>query len=226
MVKSLLPCVALVVALASAGEVMVPEVTELPDAQKVLLTLTGGTDDAAFCARSIGGEERRATCRLPSEGLEQWKLALVAQTVKDGSINGFSFVTWKPAEAKPEHEWPELKEIPGALARIRGAEALVLHQLASTEKDAKWSFEIISFRKMESGEDEEAILRAKKQIIEEGGTRLVEAGRFTLVAPAPPSERLRYGVVVVPVWKETGKILDGFDAQLATTPSPASPGGA
>jgi hypothetical protein len=208
---------------ASGGDVMIPEVTEMPGAQKLLVTLAAG-EGPALLVRSIGGEEQRATLRLPSEGLDRYKLALIAQTTKEGTIAGFSLVTWKPGEKKEggtARAWPELKDVAGATARIRGAQALMLRRLAAPEKDAKWSFELISFRRIEPKEEDDPIVRAKKEVIEEGGARLIEDRRFTLIAPTTPTEDPRYGVLLVPAWKEEGRTLDGFDGQLVTTPAPA-----
>lgn len=228
MVRFLLACGILGAVLASAAEYMAPEVTEIPDTQKLLVALAAEEDGTAFLVRSLGEEDQRVTLRPPADGLDRFKLALIAQTKKGGAITGFSLVTWKPVEKKAEgaaREWPELKDIAGATARIRGAQTLMLRRLpvAEAAKDAKWSFELISFRKIEPKEEDDAIVRAKKEVIEDGGARLIEDRRFTLIAPSAPSEALRYGVVLVPVWKE--QILDGFDAQLVTTPAPAGSGG-
>ena len=63
---ALLSCLAVAGVVAFAGDVMVPEVTEMQGAQKILFSFGGGGEDApAFLARSIGGEEQRATFRLP-----------------------------------------------------------------------------------------------------------------------------------------------------------------
>jgi hypothetical protein len=223
--ESVLAILVLGGALVSAGEVMVPEVTEMPDAPKVLLSLNGGGEDPFwFAIRSIGGDEQRATRALPREGIDRYKLALIAQTAKDGGIAGHSLVTWTPAEKKAEREWPVLTAIDKATATIRGgAQALLLRPLPADQK--KWGFEVISFRRIEPKEDEEAILKAKKEVIEEGGARFVEEGRFPLIAPAPPTAKMRYGVLLLPVWKEPGRILDGFDAQLVTTPAPTGTAG-
>jgi hypothetical protein len=211
-------------ALASGGEAMIPEVTEMPGAQKILLSLGAEEGAPALLVRGIGGEEHRAICRLPAEGLEKYKLALIAQTAKDGAIQGFSLVTWKPAakdEELPKRTWPELKDVPGATARIRGAEVLMLRRLqAPPESAAKWCIELISFRKLEAKEAEDPVVRAKKEVIEDGSTRLIEDRRYTLFAPTTPTEDPRFGVILKPVWKEEGR-LDGFDAQLVTTPAPA-----
>jgi len=212
----------------SAGEAMAPDVTHIPDAPKLLVALAAEEGGPAFLVRALDGDGQRVSRELPAEGLDQYKLALIAQTAKDGAIAGYSLVTWKPAEKSAEgtaREWPELKNVAGATARIRGAQTFMLRRFAPPEgKDAKWSLEVISFRKIEPKEDEEAIKRGKKEIVEEGGVRLVEQARFTLVAPNTPNEETCYGVVFVPVWKEAGRILDGFDAQLVTTPAPATAG--
>lgn len=115
----------------------------------------------------------------------------------------------------------------GATAKIRGAQVLMLRQLPPPEgvKEAKWSFELISFRKIEPKEEDDPVVRAKKEVIEDKGARLIEDRRFTLAAPTAPHEAMRYGIVLVPVWKEKGLTLDGFDAQLVTTPAPAGSGG-
>lgn len=212
----------------SAGEAMAPEVTHIPDTGKLLVALAAEEGGPAFLVRSLEGEGQRVPRPLPAGDLDRYKLALIAQTRGEGAIAGYSLVTWKPAEKAAEGEapaWPELKEIAGATARIRGAQTFMLRQFSPPEgKDAKWSLELISFRKMEPKEDQEAILRAKKEIIEDGGVRLVEQARFTLVAPSTPTEETCYGVILVPVWKEKGRILDGFDAQLVSTPAPATEG--
>ena len=225
-IRVVLSCGFLGAALASGGEVMVPDVAAIPGASKVLVALAAEEGGPALVVRSVGGEEQSVTRRLPKEGFERFKLALIAETGKDGAIAGFSCVTWKPAEKKadaPAREWPELKDIAGATARIRGAQVLMLRRLAVPEtaagKDAKWSFELISFRRIEPKEEDDAIVRAKKEVIEEGGARLIEDRRFTLVAPSAPDETRLYGVLLVPVWKD-GRILDGYDAQLVTTPAP------
>jgi hypothetical protein len=212
-----------VAALAFAGEVMVPEVTELADTSGVLLTFDGGGEGRpAFVARSIGDETQRATRPVPSAGLDRFKLALIAKTGEDLAITGFSVVTWKSAEKAGSDEWPEISNVAGSTARIRGAGTLVLRRRQTVEKDAKWSFEIVSFRTIDpKKDDDERITKAKKEVIEEGGARLVEDERFTLAPPESPSADTRYGVVLVPVWKESGRILDGFDAQLVRAPSPA-----
>ena len=210
----------------SAGEAMAPEVTHLPDTGKLLVGIVADGPGPSLLVRALEGDGQRVARQLPAEGLSEYKLGLIAQTAKDGVIAGYSLVTWKPAEKGAEgaaREWPQLKDVAGATARIRGAQTLMLRRFAAAEgKDAKWSLEILSFRKMEPKEDEEAILRAKKEIVEDGGVRLVEQARFTLVAPSAPTEANCYGIVLVPVWKEEGRILDGFDAQLVTTPAPAA----
>jgi hypothetical protein len=217
---ALLSCLAFLAVAAFAGDAMVPEVTEIPGAQKILFSFGGGGEDApAFLARSVGGEEQSVTRKLPSEGVSDYKLALVARTDKMGAITGFSLVTWKPAEKKADKEWPQLKPIEGAEAAIRGSQTLLIRQLASVGKDAKWSFEIVSFRRIEPKDDDDAIARAKKEVIEEGGARLIEDRRFTLVAPATPSDKTCYGILLTPAWKEPGKTLEGFDAHLMTTPA-------
>lgn len=232
MIRVVLSCGFLGMALASGGEVMVPEVAAIPGASKVLVALAAEEGRPALVVRALGGEEQSVTRRLPAEGLDRFKLALIAETGKDGAITGFSCVTWKPAEKKddpPARAWPELKDIAGATARIRGAQTLMLRQLPLAEgesaKDAKWSFELISFRKIDPKEEDDAIVRAKKEVIEEGGARLIEDRRFTLIAPTAPDGTRCYGVLLVPVWKEAGKILDGYDVQLVTTPLPAASGG-
>jgi hypothetical protein len=212
----------LMAALAAGGEAMIPEVTEMPGAGKLLVSLVTEEGKSSFLVRSLGGDEQRSTCPLPAEGLERFKLAMIAQVAKDGAIEGFSLVTWKPIPKKdeiPARVWPELKDVPGATARIRGAEVLMLRRFEASEGSAaKWAFELISFRKIEPKDDEDPIVRAKKEVIEEGGARLIEDRRFTLFAPAVPGEDPRYGVLLNPVWKE-GR-LDGFDAQLVTTTAP------
>ncbi len=220
---ALLFCLAVAGVVALAGDVMVPEVTEMEGAGKILFSFGDGGEDApAFLARSIGGEEQRATFRLPAEGIERYKLAIVARTDKEGAITGFSLVTWKPAEKKAEREWPQLKPVEGAEARIRGSQTLLVRQLPAEGTDAKWSLEIVSFRRIEPKEDEDPIVRAKKEVIEDGGARLIEDRRYTLVAPATPSEKSCCGILLSPAWKEAGKTLEGFDAQLVTTPAPAA----
>jgi len=216
-------CLALVAVAATAGDATVPEVTEMDGAQKILFSFqAGGESRPSFTAKEAGGAEQQATRELPSDGIKDYKLALVAKTDKEGAITGFAFVTWKPAERKAENEWPQLKPIEGAEARIRGAATLLIRQLPAEGKDPKWSFEIISFRRIEPKEADDPVVRAKKEILEEGGARLIEDKRFTLVAPAMPTERTCYGILLVPVWKDPGKTLDGFDAQLVTTPAPAT----
>ncbi len=226
MVRFLLAC-GILGALAYAAELMAPEVTEMPDAQKVLVASVTEEGAPALLVRSLGGDEQRVTRRLPADGLDRYKLALIAQTGKDAAIAGFSIVTWKPVEKKAADQWPELKDIAGATARIRGAQTVMLRRLPAPEgdagKDTKWSFELISFRKIEPKEDDDAIVRAKKEVIEEGGARLIEDRRFTLITPSAPSEKLLYGVVLIPVWKD--KILDGFDAQLVMAPAHSGSGG-
>lgn len=210
-------------ALAMGGEVMVPEATEMPGATKLLVSLVAEEGKSSFLVRSLGGEEQRSSCPVPADGLERFKLALIAQVGKDAAIQGFTLVTWKPASKKediPERQWPEIKEVPGATARIRGAETLMLRRFEASEgSSAKWAFELISFRKIEPKDDEDPIVRAKKEVLEEGGARLIEDRRFTLFAPSAPGEDPRYGILLNPVWKE-GR-LDGYDAQLVTTRAPA-----
>jgi hypothetical protein len=223
MVRSaLLSCLALLAVVAFAGDAMVPEISEMPGANKILFSFGGGGEDAAaFLAKSVGGEEHKVTRRPPSEGIADYKLALVARTSKMGAIEGFSLVTWKPAEKEAEEAWPTLKPIEGAETSIRGAQTILVRQLPATAKDAKWSLEIISFRRIEPKDDEDPVVRAKKEVIEgEGGTRLIEDKRFTLVAPATPTDKTCYGILLTPVWKEPGKTLEGFDAALVTTPAP------
>jgi len=216
-------CFALGVGLASAGDAVAPDVSELRGVEKVLLVFDG----EEFIAKSVGAENERATRLPPSEGLDTWKLALIARTAKAGGINGFSLVTWKPVDTKPEREWPQLKEIEGATARISGAQAFVLRRLEPAEPEAKWSFEIISFRRMEPEEKvDDANAQEKKEILEEAGVRFIENGRFTLAAPSAPDERTFLGVLLAPVWKESGKTIDGFDARLVSTPAPTPAGGA
>jgi hypothetical protein len=211
-------------ALASGGDAVIPEVTDMPGAQKIIVSLGAEEGAPAFLVRALGDEEHRATRRLPADGLEHYKLAMIAQTAKDGAIQGFSLVTWKPAskdEEPPARAWPEIKEVPGVSARIRGSEVLMLRRLQTpADSAAKWCIELVSFRKIEAKEADDPIVRAKKEVIDEGSTRLIEDRRFTLFAPATPSEDPRYGVLLKPVWKEEGR-LDGFDAQLVTTPAPA-----
>jgi hypothetical protein len=203
---------------------MIPEVTEMPEAQKLVVSL--GLEDGApaFLVRSPGGEEQRATRRLPAEGLERYHLALITQTARDGAIRGFSVVTWKPAakgDEPPARVWPELKDVPGATARIRGAGIVMIRRLeAPAGSSMKWGLELISFRKIEAKDEEDPIVRAKKEVIEDGGARLIEDRRFSLFAPATPGEDPRYGVLLKPVWKAEAQ-LDGFDAQLVMTPAPA-----
>ncbi|MCK6461735.1 MAG: hypothetical protein L6Q95_17785 [Planctomycetes bacterium] len=218
---ALLSCLAVAGVVAFAKDVMVPETTEMKGAGKILLSFGGGGEDApAFLARSLDGEEQRATFPLPAEGIADWKLALVARTDKGGAITGFSLVTWKQAEKKPEREWPELKAVEGAEARIRGSQTLLFRQLPAEGKGSKWSFEIVSFRRIEPKEDEDPVVRARKEILEEEGARLIEDRRYTLVAPATPTEKTFCGILLVPAWKEEGKALEGFDARLVTTPAP------
>jgi hypothetical protein len=215
-----------ILGIALAGEGMVPEVTEMKGAEKVLLSFASGEEGASFLVRSAGGEEHRATCPLPSEGIERYRLALIACTDKDGMVTGYSLVTWKPGEKKEDlgQAWPELKDVPAAKARIRGAGTLLLRRFTPPASGpAKWGFELISFRKIEPKDEEDPVVRAKKETIEEGGARLIEDKRFTLLAPEIAGETPRYGVLFTPAWKEAGKILDGFDAQLVTTPSPVKP---
>lgn len=221
--------IALGAALASAGEVMVPEVTELRDAQKLVVSFVpaSGEDAAAFLIRPPGGEEQRVTRPLPAEGAEHYQLALIAQTAKEGGITGFSLVTWKPGEKKAgAREWPELKEMSAEPTRIRGSQTFLLRPIPAPEAAAArplpaWGFEVVSFRRIEPKEDDNAIVKAKKEVIEQGGVRLVEDRRFTILAPAAPREGTRYGILLVPVWKEAGKTLDGFDLKLVSTPAPA-----
>jgi hypothetical protein len=210
------------VGLVFAADVMVPEVTEIRDAKKLLVTFARGEEGEASSFKIRAGEEQEFTRQLPSEGIELYKLGFIAATAEEGAIEGFSLVTWKPAPEGAERTWPQLREMAGSVARIRGADALLLRQLpaeaeADADKPAPWGFELISFKRLESAEDEENIIRAKKEVIEEGGTRLVEDRRFPLPAPAAPPEGTCYGVLLIPVWKEAGKILDGFDARLVST---------
>lgn len=214
------------VALAVAGEVMVPEVTEMPGAEKILLSFAAGEGSPAFRIRSAGGEEHQASCPLPTEGIERFKLALIAATDRDGAITGYSLVTWKPGDKKEDLAgvWPELKDVAGAKARIRGSDTLLLRRFAPPASGpAKWGFELISFRKIEPKDEDDPVARAKKETIEEGGARLIEDRRFTLLAPELAGESPRYGVLLTPAWKDKGQVLDGFDAQLVATPAPAKP---
>jgi hypothetical protein len=193
----LLACGALGLALATAAEFMTPEVTEIPGTGKVLVSLAAEEGGPAFLVRALDGEEQQATRPLPADGLDRYKLALIAQTKKDGAISGYSLVTWKPADKKPaERMWPDLKDIADATAKIRGAQVLMLRQLPPPEgvKDAKWSFELISFRKIEPKEEDDPVVRAKKEVIEDKGARLIEDRRFTLAAPTAPHEAMLYGI--------------------------------
>lgn len=219
-----LSCLALLALAAFAGDAMVPEVTRIEGASNILFSFGGGDDATSFVARSAEHEDKRATRPAPSERISEFKLALVANTDEKGMITDFSLVSWKPADKPAEKaadaEWPQLKPIEGAEARIRGSSTLLVRKLTATAKDAKWSLEIISFRRMEPGEkDEDPVARAKKETIEEGGARLIEDRRFTLVAPAMPTDKTCYGILLTPVWKEPGKTLDGFDAKLVSTPA-------
>jgi hypothetical protein len=211
-------------ALASGGDAMIPEVTEMSGAQKLVVSLGSEEGAPAFLIRGLGDQEHRIARRLPADGLESYKLGMIAQTAKDGAIQGFSLVTWKPApkgEEAPARVWPELKEVPGVSARIRGSEVLMIRRLQTpADSAAKWCLELVSFRKIEAKEADDPIVRAKKEVIDEGSTQLIEDRRFTLFAPTTPGEDPRYGVLLKPVWKEEGR-LDGFDAQLVTTPAPA-----
>lgn len=214
-------CLALLAVVAFAGDAMVPEVTEMNGAKKILFSFqAGGENSPCFVAKAIGGDEQHASRQLPSEGIKDYKLALVARTDRGGAITGFSLVTWKPAEKKAEREWPQLKPVEGAEARIRGSATVLVRQLPAEGRDAKWSFEIVSFRRIEPKEADDPVVRAKKEILEDGGARLIEDGRFTLVAPAAPTEKACCGILLAPVWKDPGKTLEGFDAQLVTTPAP------
>jgi hypothetical protein len=213
--------------LAFAAEVMVPEVTEIRDAPKALLSFVpaSGEEPGAFLVRPSGSDEG-VKLPLPSEGLDRFKLALIARTGKDGKIAGYSVVTWKPADKKPPgREWPELAQAPGEATRVRGAELLLVRQLAPEGAAKTWGFEVLSFRKIEPLEDEDTIVRAKKEVIEDGKARLVEVGRFQMETRAAPTESLRHGILIVPVWTE-GKTLDAFDLSLVSTPNPepARPG--
>jgi hypothetical protein len=211
------------VALAFAGETMVPEVTDMAGAEKMVISFANGEGGASFLIRSAGNEHK-ATCALPTEGIEKWKLALIAATDKDGAINGYSLVTWKPGDIKEDTPtWPDLKSVPGATARVRGSQTVLLRRFAAPASGpAKWGFELISFRKLEPKDEDDPVVRAKKETIEEDGARLIEDRRFTLLAPELAGESPRYGVLLTPAWKDKEKrVLDGFDAQLVSTPAPA-----
>jgi hypothetical protein len=211
-------------ALASGGEAMIPEVSELPGSQKLVISLGAEEGAPAFLIRSLGGEEQRASRRLPAEALDRYHMALIAQTSKEGAIQGYSLVSWKPVpkgEEAPARAWPELKDVPGVTARVRNAQVLMLRRLESSpDGAAKWAFELISFRKIEPKEQDDPVVRAKKEVIEEGSAQLIEDRRFTLFAPTTPTDDPQFGVLLKPVWKQEGR-LEGFDVQLVTTPAPA-----
>jgi hypothetical protein len=208
-------------AVLSAGEALVPEVTEIAGTERLFVCFSPKEGEKGFLVRSLGAEERRFACPLPEKGLDRFQIALVAQTTEEGKIDGFSLVTWKPAEKADAAAWPQLKEEAGMTLRLRSVAALMIRQIP--EADERWGFEIISFKRIEPKE-EKGIEQAAKEIVDESGGRFLEDRRTPLIAPRAPDKGMRYGVLLIPAWKESGKVLDGYDVKLVTTPVPATPG--
>lgn len=226
--------VALLAARASGEEaVLVPHTTRIDGGKELFLCLSRqeGEKSASFVIRTLAGKAQRVTVPLPSAGLDRFKLALVAETAKEGEISGFSLITWKPAEKEEKPaSWPRFSEVVGVSERIRGAEALVVRRMPppadedhdpeeAEERAPAWGLDLVACKLLAPKEPAEAIKRTQ-MTVEEGSSRFIEDRRCSLVAPRAPEAGIRYGVVLIPVWKEEGRTLEGFDAYLVTTPAP------
>ena len=202
---------AVLAAQASAGEQpLAPEVTEFPGTTELFV----GFNKSGFLVRSAGSEKET--------GLDRF--ALVARTTKS-AIEGYSLVTWKPVD-KAVAKWPQLELLEETRMRIAGVDALVLRQRVTRVAEqtggeaAQWGFELVTFKRQAPKDGKQVVKKTTKETIEQGGARLVEDRRFPLVAACAPAQGTRYGVLFVPVFKKTkqGRVLEGIDAFLVTTP--------
>lgn len=201
---------AVLAARASAEEQkLAPEVTEFPGTKELLV----GYGKAGFRIRSAGSEKET--------GLERF--ALIARTTR-GAVDGYTLVTWKPVD-KATTTWPQLNLLEETKTRIAGADAIVVRQRVTrvaeqTGDDKQWGLELVTFKRQAPEDGKRPVKKTNKEVIEQGGARLIEDRRIPLVVTKAPKQDTRYGVLLVPVFKKTdqGRALDGMDVFLVTTP--------
>jgi hypothetical protein len=134
--------------------------------------------------------------------------------------------TWRPA-AEGENGTHELKALPGAPKRVETNTYCTIRPVFREDEGGRSlsGFEIAVLAGARPSTDKGEI--DPTAATEEGcgeeaepEDKPIEYTKIVIDLPAQPSDQLRYGLLLKPVWKEKeeGKKLEAFDISLASMP--------
>jgi hypothetical protein len=191
----------------------------------IQMTLDRSKADA-FVVQPIEGGAR-ITCALPHDEkkLALFKMGLLPRIDADAKLLGIDVATWRPLDPTEGGEQPELTPVSGEKRRIE-TDALVTVRTITKEAAGQRTLVGFELSVLVRGKAPEAGGAADPSAEEEEGEgeaepeAAVEYRKIVIDLPAQPSEKLRYGLILTPVWKDkgAGRTLEGFDAALASMP--------
>jgi hypothetical protein len=220
------------------------QIQHVPAKTGVAIALLGGEEEGGlargFIVRATDADMKtksaRIVCPFPENEteLKDYKIGLIQKFDKNGKLKGFAVLTWARTvdpENKKNIMWgpmfTEFKTI--KKEKIDASFAVTLkHVWDMREKKAAKlkGMELVAMAGAKPLKAGPGVKRVKKEGKEPGETKegeMLEYSRTLFELPADSSAETVYGVILTPKWKETRKILEGFDATLVSINKTAFP---